>query len=134
MLRRAQRRVEALGFVVDLCQCPAEALPFANASFNTVVATLVLCSVADIDAALSELRRVLRANGTLRFIEHVRADGSVGRIQDILTPLQRRIAGGCHLNRRTIEAIEAAGFVLVEIEEQQVLFTPLVAGVATLLR
>jgi hypothetical protein len=51
-----------------------------------------------------------------------------------LTPLQRRIAGGCHLNRRTIEAIEAAGFVLVEIEEQQVLFAPLVAGVATLLR
>jgi ubiquinone/menaquinone biosynthesis C-methylase UbiE len=78
MLRRAQMRVEALGFAVNLCQCLAEALPFANASFNTVVATLVFCSVADIDAAVSELRRVLRANSTLRYIEHVRADGSVG--------------------------------------------------------
>ena len=73
---------------------------------------------------------MLKPSGTFRFIEHVRAEGITGRIQDALTPLQRRIAAGCHLNRRTAEAIEVAGMELIELQHQDVYFIPIIAGVA----
>ena len=79
-------------------------------------APALLCSVTDLDAALAEIRRVLRPEGSLRFIEHVRGEGGVARWQDRLTPIQRRIADGCHLNRDTAAAIEAAGFRITDVE------------------
>ncbi len=131
MLARARKRAGRLGRDPDLIRAAAEALPFADGSFDTVVATLVFCSVLDPDRALAEVRRVLRPGGTFRFIEHVRAGGGLlGRLQDTATPVWRRVAGGCHLNRQTVEAIKGAGFELVRLEWHPLLFTPLAAGVA----
>lgn len=118
MLQRAIRRAEALKLPVTFSQSPAEALPFPDAAFDTVVATLVLCSVVDLDQALAEVRRVLKPGGTLHFIEHVRAEGTgAARFQDLLTPLWRRVGAGCHLNRPTAAAIRAAGFQIQELRE-----------------
>ncbi len=131
MLRRARRRLEHASVPVTLRQCSAENLPFADGSVDTVVATLVLCSVPDQRAALAEIRRVLAPDGLFRFIEHVRQeDGPMGRVQDVVTPLWRRCAGGCHLNRRTVDAIEAAGFALVDLRRERLIRAPVVVGVA----
>ncbi len=99
---------------VEVVDAAAEALPFDDASFDVVVSTLVLCSVDDLGRALAEARRVLRAGGALVFLEHVAADDRPGRLawQRRLEPAWRRLAGNCHLTRRTAEAIEAAGFDL----------------------
>jgi len=132
MLPRAQRRARELGLPVELFQCPAEALPFADASFGIVVATLVLCTVNDQAGALREVRRVLKPGGTFRFIEHVRARSSrVAHWQERLTPLWRRIGAGCHLNRATAESVTAAGFTISELEERNPMpLTPFIIGVA----
>jgi ubiquinone/menaquinone biosynthesis C-methylase UbiE len=130
MLRRARRRARDLASRVQLQQAQAEALPFADASFDAVVSTLVLCTVADPDRALAEIRRVLKPGGTLRFIEHVRADGWLGRAHDLVTPAWRWIGAGCHPNRRTLENIRTAGFEIVQLEQRVVAKTPFVAGVA----
>ena len=82
--------------MIEFHQAPAEARPFADASFDTVVASLVPCTVGDQSRSLTEVRRVLKPGGTFRFIEHVRAEGEpLGRLQDLLTPLWRRIGAGC---------------------------------------
>ncbi len=131
MLRRAKRRARALGREVELVLASAEALPFRDHTFDTVVATLVFCSVADLARSLAEVRRVLRPGGTFGFIEHVRAHaGLLAQVQDAVTPVWRRVAAGCHLNRQTVEAIEAAGFDVVRLEEHALPFMPLVAGIA----
>lgn len=94
--------------VVEGC---AEALPGADGSVDAVVCSLVLCSVPSQAAALAEIRRVLRPGGELRFYEHVRSRSRiVGWMEDALTPLWRRYAGGCHPNRDTASAIARAGF------------------------
>lgn len=87
-------------------------LPFDDGVFDTVVVTLVLCSVPDLPAALAEIGRVLAPGGRLLFLEHVRAgDGTtLGRVQDALERPHRLIGDGCRPNRRTEAAIEAAGF------------------------
>jgi ubiquinone/menaquinone biosynthesis C-methylase UbiE len=106
---------------VEISAAGAEALPFPDGSFDTVVSTLVLCTVPDQEAALDELRRVLRPGGRLLFIEHVRAAGSTARWQDRLEPLWRRLLGGCHPNRDTVAAIEEAVF---EIETFESFYPP----------
>lgn len=132
MLRRARKRAAELGLDVEFHRVPAEVLPFADASFDTVVATLVLCTVADPARSLAEARRVVKPRGTFRFIEHVRArEGSLARLQDTLTPLWRRLGAGCHLNRRTADAITVAGFAIAKLEQVPSLpLVPLIAGVA----
>jgi len=134
MLRRAQRRAAHLGLPVEFHQCPAEELPFSDASFDTVVLTLALCTVRDPPRALREIRRVLKPGGPFRFIEHVRSDSRLtGLVQDLLTPVWRWFGAGCHLNRKTIASIEAAGFELVEVHHRHPPLLPLlpfVVGVA----
>jgi ubiquinone/menaquinone biosynthesis C-methylase UbiE len=120
MLRRAKQRAEDLGRDVELVQAPAEQLPFADGSFDTVVSLVVLCSVHDQGAALTEIRRVLRPGGRFLFSEHVRADDpDVARRQDRYARPWAWFACGCHPNRDTLAAIEAAGFEIVEVEHEE---------------
>lgn len=131
MRRRARERAAALGLPIEVQPYPAEALPYPDGSFDAVVSTLVLCTVADLGRALAEVRRVLKPGGTFRFIEHVRADGWLGRAQDAIVPVWRWFGAGCHPNRRTGEAVEAAGLRIVRLERHRLPpGMPLLAGVA----
>lgn len=116
MRARLRSRLDRATVPVEVSDSPAERLAFPDASFDTVVSTLVLCSVADPDAALAELRRVLRPAGQLLALEHVRGEGRRARWQDRLTPIWRRVGAGCHPNRDTVTAIERAGFHLAQHE------------------
>ena len=112
---------------VDVHDAAAESLPFPDGSFDAVVCTLVLCTVADPSRALSEAARVLRPGGRLVVLEHVRGTGRLARWQDRITPLFSRMAGGCHPNRDTRAAIEKAGFTFEHVEA----FQPLPGWVPT---
>lgn len=105
-LRRARRRAPG----VALVRARGEALPFKDGAFDVVLSGLVLCSVDDPAAALGELRRVLRPGGALRLLEHVRADGLRGRLQDWVQPAWTAVAGGCRPNRDTEGEVRRAGF------------------------
>lgn len=95
----------------------AERLPAEGGTFDAAVCSLVLCSVPDPDAALAELRRVLRPGGELRFYEHVRSTSRlVGLLEDAATPLWSRLAGGCHPNRDTAATITRNGFTIVAVD------------------
>lgn len=95
----------------------ADALPVEDGSCDVVVASLVLCSVPEPARALAEMRRVLRPDGELRVYEHVRSTGRVrGTFEDLITPLWSRAGGGCHPNRKTAEAVAAAGFEVDDLE------------------
>ncbi len=109
MLEGARKRTRAAGLSVDLQQADAEALPFADATFDTVTATCVFCSVADPVRGLKEARRVLKPDGELRLLEHVRPSNPLlGRVFDWLSPLTRRLMGP-EINRRTEANVESAG-------------------------
>ena len=109
-------RAEASGRPVEVVRATAEALPFPDDSFDTAVVTLCLCTVPDPEAALAEIERVLIPGGTLLFMEHVRSDRRwLGRLQDRLRGAWAALADGCQCNRRTVEAMERAGFE-VEVE------------------
>ncbi len=117
LLALARRRVPETGAAVDLVEGGAEAMDFEPWSFDCVVSAWTLCSIRDLDGALAEIRRVLRPDGRLIFVEHGRSpEKPVRRWQDRLTPIWRRCAGGCHLNRDIAAAIENAGFAVDEID------------------
>jgi ubiquinone/menaquinone biosynthesis C-methylase UbiE len=100
-----------------LIEGSAESIPLDNASVDTVVSTWSLCTIGDVAAALTEIRRVLKHDGQLLFVEHGLApEKSVQRWQDRLTPLWKRLAGGCHLNRPVPSLIEDAGFQLARVQ------------------
>lgn len=111
MLLRAGRRAASCPVPVHLVVAAGEELPLASSSCDTALVGLVLCSVVDPVNVLQEIRRVLRPDGSLLVFEHVRAPGGVqARLHDRLDRPWGRIAGGCHLNRRTRDALVAAGF------------------------
>jgi ubiquinone/menaquinone biosynthesis C-methylase UbiE len=95
---------------IEVLEAPAEALPIATDSVDTVVATLVLCTVADTRQALREIRRVLRPGGALVLLEHVRGEGATERLQRALDPVWHVVGRGCHLTRDTRRHLEEAGF------------------------
>jgi len=134
MAARLRRRVRAHGLAARVVEAHAEDLPFADAAFDTIVCTLVLCTVDDPACALAEVRRVLAPQGQLLFLEHVRADDpGLARWQDRLAGLWRRVGRGCHPNRATATAIEQAGFRIAEIEHDRIpkalpIVAPLVVG------
>lgn len=101
---------------VELSEAGAEELPFGDDSFDTVVSTLVLCTVPEPNRALVEIRRVLRPGGRLLFIEHVRGEGSAARWQDRIEPLWSRLLAGCHPNRDTVASLREAGFEIEALE------------------
>jgi ubiquinone/menaquinone biosynthesis C-methylase UbiE len=106
-LQRARRRASA----VPLVQARAEALPFRDGTFDTVLSGLVFCSVAEPGRGLAEVRRVLRPGGQLRMLEHVRAVTRWrARLQDFIQPAWTWVAGGCHPNRDTEGTLAGAGF------------------------
>jgi len=129
-LRRSRRQASVL-------DAPAERLPFADKSVDTVVSTLVLCTVEDPDPVLREIERVLRPRGRLLFLEHVRSDSPrLASWQDRLADPWRRFAEGCHCNRDTLEMLQASGLALEEVQEttwrgMPPIVRPLIAGVAT---
>lgn len=99
-----------------LLDAPAESLPQADASVDAVVFTCVLCTVADMDRALTEAKRVLKPTGQLVLLEHVRGTGRLARWQDRITPIWARLMGGCHPNRDIAAAIRNAGFTVEHAE------------------
>ena len=117
MRARATRAARAARVAVEVVDGRAEELPFPDAAFDTVVASLVLCTVPDLAQTLAEARRVLRPGGTLRFYQHVRAeDPGLARWQDRLERPWGWLAGGCHPNRDVVAAIAAAGFRVLELD------------------
>src|SRR5262245_25973010 len=114
-LRRARRRAPTTRLVVGA----AEALPFRAETFDTVLSGLTFCCVGDPRGGLEEIRRVLRADGELRMLEHVRSPIPWrARFQDFIQPMWTRITGGCHPNRDTERTVEAAGFRIARVERR----------------
>ena len=133
MRQRAEDRIPSAAAKLELHDANAEELPFDDASFDHVVATLVFCTVPDARRGFSEIRRVLKPDGTFRFLEHIRNDDSRfwGKAQDVITPVWRWFGAGCHPNRRTKQAIEDAGFRIEWLEQIRVApGTPAIYGVA----
>lgn len=131
MLQRARKHAAEQGRDLDIRQAPAEDLPFRDDSFDTVVTTLTLCSVEDLEKSFAEVRRVLRPGGEFRFWEHVRPEGRIpGKLADLITPAWRRVGAGCHPNRRTVQELESAGFELTELRRFKSGVVPMVMGSA----
>lgn len=106
-------RASTLGIDPEVVRAPAEFLPFDDGRFDTVVATLVFCTVGDPEAAAAEVGRVLRPGGTLLFLEHVRSEGRrMGALQDRLEKPWMKLADGCHCNRRTVDTLRKSGFTV----------------------
>jgi ubiquinone/menaquinone biosynthesis C-methylase UbiE len=113
----AAQRVAASPVPVEYVGLDGERLPVDDASIDHVLTTWTLCTIPDVDVALEEVRRVLKPGGSLQFLEHGGApDPKVRRWQDRLTPLQRRLAGGCHLNRSIDALVRDAGLHIDQLD------------------
>ena len=138
MAKRLRRQVAEAGRTdVDVIEAGAESLPFGPGEFDTVVATLVLCTVPDPGAVLSEVARVLKPDGRMLFMEHVRADSDRrARWQDRLNPVQNLLFGGCNLNRPTADTLRSSPLVMDELREDRMprtagpLVAPMIVGSA----
>lgn len=113
----AEARLRATKVPVERSGLDGEALPFPDASFDAAVSTWTMCTIPDVAAALSELRRVLKPGGTIHFVEHGLApDEKVRRWQRRLDPMQQRIFGGCHVVRPIVDLLTDAGFTTTELD------------------
>jgi ubiquinone/menaquinone biosynthesis C-methylase UbiE len=137
MAKRLRPKLARSGREATVVEAPAERLPFEDASFDTAVATLVLCTVPDPAAAITEAARVLKPGGRLLFVEHVRSEEpGLARWQDRLETPWRLFGDGCHCNRDTVATIAGSGLELGQVEHDQLpkappLVRPLVIGQAT---
>jgi ubiquinone/menaquinone biosynthesis C-methylase UbiE len=129
MRRKAARALAAAPVPVELIGLPGEEIPLDDESVDTVMLTFTLCSIGPWQAALEQMRRVLKPGGRLLFCEHGLApDAAVARWQNRLDPVWGRIAGGCHLNRPIPELIESAGFAISDMETMYLPSAPKFAG------
>ncbi|MGW4534709.1 class I SAM-dependent methyltransferase [Nocardia sp. NPDC004340] len=137
MRTRLARRLSRSRLRARVLDATAEHLPFADETVDTVVSTLVLCTVDDPDPVLREIGRVLRPGGRLLFLEHVRSDSPrLSLWQDRLAGPWRRFAEGCHCNRATLELLRASGLKVEDVQEMSwrampPIVRPLITGVAT---
>lgn len=136
MRRRLARRLARHALPARVIAAPAERLPLPDASVDTVVSTLVLCTVTDPEGALREIARVLRPDGQVLFIEHVRGSSKLlAACQDILVRPWRAFAGGCECNRPTADVMRACGFTVEATAHawraMPAIVRPLVVGRAT---
>jgi ubiquinone/menaquinone biosynthesis C-methylase UbiE len=138
MTRRLGRKRGGYRVLTRVFRARAEQLPFVDETFDNVVSTLVLCTVADPPRALAEVRRVLKPQGRLLFIEHVRSeDAKLARWQDRLRGPWAWFGRGCQCNRATVESIRAAGFSVADLRHERLskaprIVQPLVVGIAVL--
>ena len=117
MLERARRRAQGSGIALEVVEADVQALPFPDASFDSVVATFLFCSVPDPVRGLQEARRVLVPGGQLLLLEHVLSRGGVLRwLMQRLDPVTVRLSGA-HIDRETVDNVRAAGFRIVEEDD-----------------
>lgn len=118
---RAARRASHSAVPIRHIGLDGAALPLDDASCDAVLATFTLCTIPDIDAAMAEVRRVLRPGGSLHLLEHgIAPDTSVQRWQRRIEPVQRRVAGGCHLTRDPVAMAEAVGLTVDVVDQRYV--------------
>ena len=126
---RVERRAATVGFPVTIEQAPAESLPFTPERFDCVVSTWTLCTIAEPEQALREVRRVLKPGGAFVFLEHGRSDDArVAAWQDRLNPVQRFAACGCNLNRPIHQLIERSGLRLIDRRRFRMPHVPRIVG------
>jgi ubiquinone/menaquinone biosynthesis C-methylase UbiE len=136
MAKRLRVKLAGSRRAASVVEAPAERLPFEDSSFDTAVATLVLCTVPDPAAALAEAARVLKPGGRLLFVEHVRAEEpGLANWQDRLEKPWHFLGDGCHCNRDTVATIEASPLTLKDVERGKLpkappIVRPLVHGSA----
>ena len=133
MLKRATKKLAELGRTnIEVRHAAAEQLPFEDASFDHALCTWVLCTVDNLDQTLAEVRRVLKPDGTFRFMEHVGNDQNAfwRTAQNAIGPFWHWAGAGCRVNQRTERIIEAAGFQFVWIERVSGWLQPAIYGVA----
>jgi ubiquinone/menaquinone biosynthesis C-methylase UbiE len=117
LLAMSRHAASRLSLAVTFIEGSAETIPLDDRSIDTVVTTWTLCTIPAVIQALHEMRRVLRPDGQLLFVEHGLApDDNVRKWQDWLTPAWKRIGGGCHLNRPIGTMVEDAGFGITQLE------------------
>jgi ubiquinone/menaquinone biosynthesis C-methylase UbiE len=118
MLVVARRHLAVAPVPITLTRAPVEVLPFPDAQFDTVVVTLVFCSVGDPERGLREIWRVLKPGGTLLMLEHVRAQARmVAWLQDVLVPVTIRCMGHDHWNRDTLQTVLHTGFQTTQVRQ-----------------
>jgi ubiquinone/menaquinone biosynthesis C-methylase UbiE len=117
----AAERVAASSAQIEFVGLDGARLPLEDESADHVLTTWTLCTIPDVEAALGEMKRVLRPGGALHFLEHGRsADEKVAHAQDRWTPLNRRLGGGCHLNRPILDLVQGSGLEVTKIENYYV--------------
>jgi ubiquinone/menaquinone biosynthesis C-methylase UbiE len=118
MIQKSEPRIKQAGVPIRLVQASAENLPFEENTFDTVVATLVFCTIPNVEKAIAEMKRVCKPDGKILLFEHVKMENSfLATLQDRLTPVWKKICDGCYLNRETMSVIQSNDLSIIHTNE-----------------